>query len=123
VAREPLIALGSPERDSTGDNRMRIHFEQSGGLVAGVRRLPVTIDTATLAGDEAKKWHDLVTGADFFNLPTTISPGAARDAFSYLVTVESESKRHTIQTQSGCVPARLSPLIERLREAGRSRTR
>ncbi len=98
---------------------MRIHFEQSGGFVAGVRRPPVIIDTETLPADEAKKWNDLVTAADFFNTPSTIPPGAARDAFSYLVTVESESKQHTIRTQGGSVPAALSALIERLRQSGR----
>jgi len=97
---------------------MRIHFEQSGGFVAGVKRPPVTIDTGNLPPDEAKTWHDLVTAADFFNTSATIPAGTARDAFSYQVTVESEGKQHTIQTQGGPVPSRLAPLIERLRQSG-----
>jgi hypothetical protein len=98
---------------------MRIHFEQSGGFVAGVRRPSVTIDTAALPADEAKAWHDLVAAADFFNHSATSSPGPARDAFTYRVTVEGEGKQHTVETQSGAVPGGLSPLIERLRQAGR----
>jgi hypothetical protein len=97
---------------------MRIHFEQSGGFAAGIRRPTVTIDTATLPPDEAKTWHDLVSAANFFNLPATTPPGPARDAFSYQITVESEGKKHTIRTQGGSVPGALSPLIERLRQNG-----
>jgi len=100
---------------------MKIHFEQSGGFVAGIRRPPVSIDTAALPADAAKAWHDLVAAADFFNLPPTSSPGPARDAFSYRITVESEGKQHTVQTQGGSAPSALSPLIERLRQAGHSR--
>jgi hypothetical protein len=98
---------------------MRIQFEQSGGFVAGVRRPPVTIDTDALPPEEAKKWQELVTAADFFSLPATGSSSAARDAFSYRVTVESGGKQHSIQTQSGSVLAALAPLIEKLRQAGR----
>jgi len=112
------MLLGSPEGSLIGNERMRIQFEQSGGFVAGVRRQPVIIDTGSLPADEAKSWHDLVSAADFFNIPATISTGSARDAFSYQVTVESESKHHTVQTQGGSVPAALSPLIERLRQSG-----
>lgn len=97
---------------------MKIHFEQSGGFVAGVRRLPVIIETDSLSAEEAKKWQELVTAADFFNLPAISSSAAARDAFSYRVTVESGEKQHSIQTQSGSVPTVLAPLIEKLRQAG-----
>jgi hypothetical protein len=99
---------------------MKIQFEQSGGFVAGVKRPPVVIDTGTLPEEEAKSWHDLVNAADFFNIPATVPPGASRDAFSYLVTVESANSHHTVQTHSGAVPAALTPLIERLRLSGHS---
>jgi hypothetical protein len=100
---------------------MRIQFEQSGGIVAGVRRTPVVVDTATLPPEEAKAWHDLVTAANFFDLPASTPAGNARDAFSYQVTVESGGRQHTVQTQGGPVPAALSPLIERLRQRARPR--
>ena len=60
---------------------MRIQFEQSGGFVAGVRRPPVTIDTDALPPEEAKKWQELVTAADFFNLPATSSSSGCAGRF------------------------------------------
>jgi hypothetical protein len=96
---------------------MRIEFQQSGG-VAGIRRPAVTIDTASLPPEEAGKWHELVTAADFFNLPAASSAGAARDAFSYRITVEADGRRHTIQTHDAAASPSLRLFIDRLRRAG-----
>jgi hypothetical protein len=97
---------------------MKIHFEQSGGIVAGVRRPPVTIDTETLPPADAKQWQDLVAATDFFNLPTKSPPGAARDAFAYHITVEADGKRHSLDAQGKAVSGALASLIERLRQSG-----
>ena len=53
---------------------MRIEFLQSGG-VAGVRRAPLIIDTTSLPTEEARRWHNLVAAAEFFNLPSASLPG------------------------------------------------
>jgi hypothetical protein len=95
---------------------MRIEFQRSGG-VAGVRWPAVTIDTAALPEEEARGWQELVAATDFFNLPATSSPGNRRDPFSYRITVESEGRRHSIQTHGGGSSA-LQTLIERLERAG-----
>jgi hypothetical protein len=95
---------------------MRIEFQQSGG-VAGIRRPVLTIDTASLPAEEAQRWHDLVDAADFFNLASAGPPAAARDAFSYRITVDLDGHTHTIQAHAGGATPALHTLIEHLRQA------
>jgi hypothetical protein len=95
---------------------MRIEFQQSGG-VAGVARPPRTIDTKLLPAEEARRWQDLVTTADFFNLPPVALPGLRRDSFTYRITVEAAGRSHTVRTHVGAESPALDALIEQLREA------
>jgi hypothetical protein len=90
---------------------MLVIFERSGGF-AGLRLL-TTVDTATLSAEEAALLHRLIESAAFFKLPQrirTTQPSA--DRFRYMVQVETQEQRHTVEIEEGAAPASLRPLLE-----------
>jgi len=105
---------------------MRIHFERSGGF-ANIR-LTAEADTdarelifgaarvkRSLSADETRNLEEMVKAADFFNLPAaTTRPTQGADRFQYLVTVEVDSKRHTVQTSEAVPSAALRLLLDSL---------
>jgi hypothetical protein len=93
---------------------VKIEFRQSGG-VAGIARPPRTIDTETLPAADANLWHELVAGADFFQLPAAFPAGPRRDSFTYVVTVEEGGRRHTVRAGQGDGPPSLDRLLDHLR--------
>ena len=107
-----LIAavLGSGRGQSEPPS-MQVIFERSGGF-AGLRLL-TTVDTATLSAEEAALLPRLIESAAFFKLPQrigTAQPGA--DRFRYMVQVETQEQRHTVEIEEGAAPASLRPLLE-----------
>lgn len=92
---------------------MLIHFERTGGF-AGMRT-SVNLDTKSLPKDEAGKLQELVDKAGFFNLPASFPPPKrGADYFQYVLTVELEGKKHTVEVSDPAVPASLRPLIQSL---------
>ncbi len=99
---------------------MRMTVERTGGF-AGMH-LTKAIDTTTLPPEEAKQLRCLVDAADFFRLPATIrSTSPQPDRFQYQLTVEDDSRQHTITVSEQAVPATLRPLLECLMAAARRR--
>jgi hypothetical protein len=96
---------------------MRINFERSGGFVG--MRITATIDTESLPADEAAELRQLVESAGFFDLPPTISSTTGADQFTYVLTVESESRQHRVEVKDGGVPPSLRPLLQRLTSLAR----
>lgn len=98
------------EGRSPGSGRMRISFERSGGF-AGMR-LRGTIDSDTLPPEEARKLREMVDAAGFFDLPpsiTTEKPGP--DRFQYKLTIETESRRHTVFVEEEVASKELRALL------------
>lgn len=98
---------------------MKIHFERSGGV--GGMMTQVDIDARSLEDTERRALTTLVSDAGFFALPQRAieRPVAGADRFNYRVTVESDDRRHTVETTDGSAPAALVPLIEWLNDAAR----
>jgi hypothetical protein len=96
---------------------MRITYTRSGGF-AGVRRPPLTLDTATMPNEEARAWEQLVADADFFTLPATIAAkGAQADRFQLSIKVQQDDGReHSVTVSEDAVPKSLSPLLQRLQD-------
>ncbi|MDD5462426.1 MAG: hypothetical protein PHG00_12460 [Methylococcales bacterium] len=88
---------------------MQITVERTGGFTG----IPVTkiIDSKTLPQQEAARLHKMMTEADFFKLPTTISSSPQPDRFQYRITVEQEAKQHSVTVDETVVPANLKPLL------------
>jgi len=99
---------------------MRISFERTGGF-AGISK-KTTVDTATLAPNEAQELLRLVEVADLFNLPERItSPNPQSDRFQYRLTVEDNGRQHTVTVSEAALPGTLRPLIEWLNNAANKR--
>jgi hypothetical protein len=92
---------------------MRIDFERTGGF-AGMR-LSATIDTVTLAPDQARGLQDLIEAARFFDLPARIpTPPQVADQFNYRVTIEAESRQHTVEVGEASASPALQALLQQL---------
>jgi hypothetical protein len=90
---------------------MRVTLERTGGF-AGVR-MTTTADTDKLPSDDADQLRQLVAGARFFELPETIAPQKSQpDRFQYRVTIEDNSRVHTVTVSETALPPSLRPLTD-----------
>ena len=96
---------------------MRIHFERTGGF-AGMR-VAATIDTATLAPEEAQKLQEQVAAAKFFHLPASIPAQTGADSFHYQVTIEDQGQRHTLVVGESAASPELKALLRDLTRIAR----
>ncbi len=97
---------------------MRISFQRTGGF-AGITKT-TTVDTATLAPNEAETLPRLVEAADLFRLPAQIPAlNPQSDRFQYKLTVEDQGKQHTVTVSEAALPGTLKPLIEWLNQLAR----
>ena len=79
---------------------MRIQLNIDGGLAffPGLSK-PIVVDSERLPAQEADKLRQLLNAARFFDLPAALkapAPGAA-DYRKYTITVDDDSKHHTVQ--------------------------
>ncbi len=123
-ASHPAIATKCPARRS--ETRMTISFERSGGI--GGFRLTAEVDTQTkqltfgakgskkvLSADDVRDLEELVKTARFFSLSVgPPAPARGSDRLQYLITIESEGKRHTVRTTEESLPPALEPLVNKL---------
>ena len=92
---------------------MRILFERSGGFMG--QHVVGQVDTQTLSAEEADMLRQMVAQAHFFELPPSLrSATEASDQFQYRLTVEDNSRRHTVETTDMAAPDSLRPLLRRL---------
>jgi hypothetical protein len=101
---------------------MRIQFRRSGG-VAGMT-FATTVETDSLAPQDAEHVARLVDDAGFFDLPARLPsrPGTA-DECEYEITVETEGRTHAVVTRDTGAPASLIPLLDWLNRAARRSSR
>lgn len=78
---------------------MKVTLAQQGGLAAGIRRVPMVVDSASLAAPVVAELTRLVTAARGNPATRETSPGKARDAIRYTITIE-EGERPTVLSQS-----------------------
>jgi hypothetical protein len=105
---------------------LRVYFERSGGL-ANIR-LTAEADIASsrlaygakkltrdLSPNEIHDLGEMVKAADFFHLPAKITarmPGT--DQFEYVITVETEDRRHRVHVIGAAVSQELQSLLDYL---------
>jgi hypothetical protein len=97
--------------------RVRVHFERTGGLAG--RRVEVFVDSDSLPPTQAKRLQALLAQSRFFDLPLELhsSPEGA-DRFQYRVTVEADSRSHTVEAGEAAVPQTMWPLLDWLTRHG-----
>jgi hypothetical protein len=111
-------SLHDTNQTHTLPNTTRIYFERSGGF-AGIS-ISTTVDTQSLPPDEAHRLQGMIDNAkEFFDLKTPLQsslPKRATDFFKYKITIETEEKQKTVETNDTNMPSELRPLISYLTE-------
>ena len=101
---------------------MKVQWERTGGF-SGMR-MAGSIDSRSLSDADARRLHELVEAAGFFELPEELSgPAGGADRFLYTLTVEIDGRRHTVSTGEAAAPAALKSLIGWLTKAARAKRR
>lgn len=98
--------------EQSGGRSMIIHIERSGGI-AGIP-FTKTIDSHTLPESKKEKLQTLITETDFFHLSSEISTSSERDRFQYTITIEYQSRKHTVIFDEKTLPKSLQTLINTL---------
>jgi hypothetical protein len=93
---------------------MKIHFQRSGGLEGIVTDLK--IDTDSISPEESSKLEKLINESNFFDLPEHIpTKENAADYFTYKISIENQTKKHSIERNDFSLEGKLHPLIDYLR--------
>jgi hypothetical protein len=74
----------------------------------------LVIDVDDLPADQAASLQRLLDQADFFNLPANLASPALPDEFLYKISVELDSRSHTVQVNETAAPDSLRPLLSEL---------
>jgi len=99
---------------------MRIIVKTSGGL-ANISRTS-TVDTTTLAPEEAADLEAQVAAAGLRDLPGLLrAPISGADRLTYEVTLEDQERRHIVKADEGALSERLLELIHHVRTLARTK--
>ena len=79
---------------------MKITLAKHGGLAAGIRLPPHTVDSATLPGGAADELKRLVSAAKSVPRPAGNALERARDAMSYTLTLQDDDGKEVVLRQS-----------------------
>jgi hypothetical protein len=79
---------------------MKVTLSTHGGLAAGVRRLPLIVESSTLPKGAAAELAQLVAAVKAAPSVKEERPGRARDAMSYTITLEEDSGERSVINQS-----------------------
>ena len=89
-----------------------ITFKRSSGV--GGNDLDLKLDTNTLPEDESQRIQQLITSANFFNIPENLATQSSPDEFRYTITVEAGQSIHTVDCTNTTMPEPLRPLVKEL---------
>jgi hypothetical protein len=91
---------------------MRISFERTGGFMG--LKSSLVIDLVDLPIDQAQTLRGFLDDANFFTLPENLPTHPIPDGFHYLITVETETIKHTVRARDATAPEELRPLLQAL---------
>lgn len=90
---------------------MKVTLEKYGGLAAGIRRPPKTIDAGGLSASVAEELQKLVDAAKSAAPAGGDEPGRARDAMSYNITVEQDGQPVVLEQSDGAMSPEFRKLV------------
>jgi hypothetical protein len=94
---------------------MKIYFKRSGGFEG--RTTDITLNTNSLTPDESLNIKQLLDNAKFFDLPPKSSPPErGADYFRYKITVETNERKHTVETTDLSMNPVLQSLVDFLNQ-------
>lgn len=101
---------------------MIIQVERTGGF-AGLT-MQAVINTEHLDPEEREELEDLVDKSEFFRLPPRLkSQTMAVNQFEYIITIEDEFQRHTLEAHEEALDPRLNELVRRVLRLARRQMR
>ena len=89
-----------------------IKYQRSGGVIGN--EIQLELDLNTLPDDEAQRLVQMITDADFFNIPEDLGAHATPDEFQYVITVHAGRSSHTVHVTDTTMPLNLIPLVKEL---------
>lgn len=98
---------------------MRIHFEQTGGMMG--RKVSLDLDSSALSDDKLDSLRRALDKANFFGLPEDLTTRLVPDELHYLITIETETITHSVRASDTSAPPTLSALIQNLSQLARTR--
>lgn len=98
---------------------MRIHFEQTGGIMG--RKVSLDLNTSDLPAEEVETLRSALDDANFFGLSEDLATRLVPDELQYLITIETETVVHKVRTSDTSAPPALQTLIQYLSQKARSR--
>ena len=98
---------------------MRIHFEQTGGIMG--RRVNLELDLSDLPITVAESLRLALDKTNFFALPEDLVTRLMPDELLYVITVESETVVHSVRTSDTTATPALRILIQDLSQQVRLR--
>jgi hypothetical protein len=100
---------------------MRVTLTRSGGF-AGSLPPAIRLDTAALPRALARRIEELVSSADYFNLPHTLSaPARQPDRFQFTLSIAGDDGReHTVTCDEEAASAAFLELVRTVQKATRT---
>jgi hypothetical protein len=98
---------------------MRIHFEQTGGIMG--RKVSLDLDSSTLSDGDLESLRQALDEANFFSLPEELATPLVPDELHYLITIETETITHSVRASDTSAPPTLNALIQNLSQLARTR--
>jgi hypothetical protein len=99
---------------------MKVTLQEYGGIAAGIRRPPRTLDTATLAPAQAEELTRLVFAATAASAGGDAGPGRARDAMSYEMTIEDGGRHTVLRGADNAMSPAFAELCAQVKRLGKS---
>jgi hypothetical protein len=94
---------------------MKVTLQEFGGLAAGMRRMPHTVDSEALAKPAAEELARLVAAAAAAPLADQ-GPGPVRDAMGYTITVDDGGQPTVLEQSDGNMSPAFAALLNWLRQ-------
>ena len=80
------------------------------------REMAMSFDLDTMPGSVARRLQNLLTDANFFEVPVVNDLRAAPDEYQYDITVVAGNSIHTVHVTDTSMPQSIRPLVEELTE-------
>lgn len=97
-----------------------INFRRTGGTMG--REISMDMDLAKIPGSEAQRLDGLLTGSNFFEIPTVNDLMARPDEYEYAITVVAGNSMHSVHVTDTSMPESLRPLVEELTQLAKAST-
>ena len=90
-----------------------INFRRTGG---SGKEMTIDFDLSSIPQSSANRLQDLLTQANFFEIPTVNDLEVGPDEYAYTITIVAGNSLHTVHASDTMMPRSLRPFVEELTE-------